>query len=152
MSGARRGGATAFETLARQARLAGRQLWLAGLGAAASAAAGVPRLATEGRLVVDRLVEKGQPLEERYAAPFNRVRARFGSLSDRAARTVESARTLLRDTAEYETRRLLKRLDLAHAEDLRLLAAHLETLDKKLGDYRRRMTQTGQPGASAASR
>ncbi len=152
MSGARRGGAVAFEALARRARLAGRQLWLVSLGAAATAAAGAPRLATQGRQLVDRLVEKGQPLEERYAAPFNRVRARFGSLSDRAGRTVESARTLLRDTAEYETRRLLERLDLATVEDLRLLAAHLETLDKKLDDYRRRMTQTAQAGASEASR
>ncbi|HYL04983.1 MAG TPA: hypothetical protein VE075_03025, partial [Thermoanaerobaculia bacterium] len=104
-------------------RSAGRRLWLAGLGAAAVAAGGAPRLAARGRELVDRLVRKGQPLAKRQAA-------RLESLADRAGRTVQGARTLLRETAEYETRRLLERLDLATVDDLRLLAAHLETLDK----------------------
>jgi len=130
--------ATAFETLVRRARAAGHQLWLAGLGAAAAAADGAPRLAAQGRQLVDRLVEKGQPLAERQAARVTRLGARLGSLSDHAGRTVRGAGTLLRETAEYETRRLLERLDLATVEDLRLLAGHLETLDKKLDDYSRR--------------
>jgi hypothetical protein len=132
-------GAAGFESLFRRARVAGHRLWLAGLGAAATAAAGAPRLAAQGRRLVDRLVEKGQPLAERQAAGVSRIGARLGSLSDHAGRTVRSAGTLLRETAEYETRRLLERLDLATVEDLRLLAAHLETLDKKLDDYGRRI-------------
>jgi hypothetical protein len=132
-------GAASFETLIRRARVAGHRLWLAGLGAAATAAAGAPRLAAQGRQLVDRLVEKGQPLAERQAAGVSRIGARLGSLSDQAGRTVRSAGTLLRETAQYETRRLLERLDLATVEDLRLLAAHLETLDKKLDDYGRRI-------------
>ena len=135
-------GAAAFETLVRRARHAGHQLWLAGLGAAATAADGAPRLAARGRRLVDRLVEKGQPLAERAErdiARVTRLRARLGSLSGQAGRTVRGAGTLLRETAEYETRRLLERLGLATVEDLRLLAAHLETLDKKLEDYGRRV-------------
>lgn len=131
-------GATALETLVRRARGAGHQLWLAGLGAAATAVAGAPRLAAHGRRLAERLVERGQPLAERQAERATRIGARLGSLSDRAGRTVRGVGTLLRETAEYETRRLLERLDLATVEDLRLLAAHLETLDKKLDDYSRR--------------
>jgi Poly(hydroxyalcanoate) granule associated protein (phasin) len=131
--------AAALETLVRRARLAGHQLWLAGLGAAALAADGAPRLAARGRRLVDRLAEKGQPLAERQAARVTRLGDRLESLSGRAGRTVRGAGTLLRETAEYETRRLLERLDLATVEDLRQLAAHLETLDKKLEDYGRRV-------------
>ena len=132
-------GAAAFETWVRRARVAGHQLWLAGLGAAAAAADGAPRLAARGRRLLDRLVEKGQPLAERQAARVTRLGARLESLSGQAGRTVRGGGTLLRETAEYETRRLLERLDLATVEDLRQLAAHLETLDKKLEDYGRRM-------------
>ncbi|HEV3458021.1 MAG TPA: hypothetical protein VHG32_15760 [Thermoanaerobaculia bacterium] len=128
----------------RRARFAGRQLWLASLGAAAAAGGSAPRLAAHGRRLrhlrhlIDRLVEKGRPLAARQAA-------RIESLADHAGRTVEGARTLLRETAEYETRRLLERFDLATVEDLRLLAVHLETLDKRLDDYGRRLSQTAQP-------
>jgi hypothetical protein len=128
-------GAAALDNLVRRARLAGRQLWLAGLGAAATAVGSAPRLAARGRQLVDRLAEKGQPLAKRQAT-------RVGSLADHAGRTVQGARTLLRETAEYETRQLLERFGLATVEDLRLLALHLETLDKKLDDYGRRITQT----------
>jgi Poly(hydroxyalcanoate) granule associated protein (phasin) len=136
-------GATALETLVRRVRGAGHQLWLAGLGAAATAAAtaaAAPRLAAQGRQLVQRLAEKAERAEraERHVARVTRIGARIESLTGRAGRTVRGAGTLLRETAEYETRRLLERLDLATVEDLRLLAAHLETLDKKLDDYSRR--------------
>ncbi len=132
-------GASAIERVVRQARFAGRQLWLAGLGAAAAGVAGAPRLAARGRELVASLTEKGRPLAHRQAA---RIDARIESLAGRAERTARSAGTLLRETAEYETRRLLERFDLATVEDLRLLAAHLEALDKRLDDYGRRATQT----------
>jgi polyhydroxyalkanoate synthesis regulator phasin len=128
-------GAAALDHLVRGARVAGRQLWLAGLGAAATAAGSAPRLAAHGRQLVERLVEKGQPLARRQTA-------RAESLAGQAGRTTRGARTLLRETAEYETRRLLERFGLATVEDLRVLAAHLETLDKKLDDYGRRIAHT----------
>jgi Poly(hydroxyalcanoate) granule associated protein (phasin) len=134
--------AAALEDLSRRARQAGRQLWLASLGAAASAAdaaAGAPRVAERGRRLVNRLVERGRPLAERQA---KRARARLGSLTDRAGRTVQSAADLARETAEYETRRLLHRFELATADDLRLLTLRLEALDQKLDDYRRRLAGT----------
>jgi hypothetical protein len=134
--------AAALEDLSRRARQAGRQLWLASLGAAASAAhaaAGAPRLAQRGRRLVDRLIERGRPLAERQA---QRARARLGSITDRASRTVQSAADLARETAEYETQRLLHRFELATADDLRLLALRLEALDQKLDDYRRRLAGT----------
>lgn len=135
-------GAAALDGLSRRARHAGRQLWLASLGAAASAAASAPRLAARGRRLVNGLVERGRPVAERQAA---RISARLGSLGDHAGRTVKGAATLARETAEYETRRLLQRLELATVEDLRLLALRLEALDQKLDEYGRR-----PPAAPAA--
>lgn len=112
---------------------AGRQLWLAGLGAVAS----LPRLAERPRRrlrsLVDRLAEKGRPIAERRA---ERRKARFDALQGRASRAVEGAATLLRDTAAYESRRLL-RFDMATTDDLRRLAASLDALDRRLDDYRR---------------
>src|SRR5437588_10714490 len=108
---------------------AGRQLWLASLGAVAS----LPRVAARRRhrlrSLMDRLVEKGRPVAERH-------QARLRSLNDRADRGVEGAATLLRDTAAYESRQLLTRFDMATTDDLRRLAASLDALDRKLEDYR----------------
>lgn len=113
---------------------AGRQLWLAGLGAMAS----LPRLAERPRRrlrsLVDRLAEKGRPIAERRA---ERRKARFDALQGQAGRAVEGAATLLRDTAAYESRRLLTRFDMATTDDLRRLAASLDALDRRLDDYRR---------------
>jgi hypothetical protein len=140
-------GAAALEILSRHARHAGRQLWLASLGAAAAAAAGAPRLAVRGRRLVDGLVERGRPVAERQAIRIRARLARLESLGDRAGRTVQDAAALARETAEYETRRLLERLELATVEDLRLLALRLEALDKKLDDHGRRA-----PAPAAAAR
>jgi hypothetical protein len=142
-------GAAALETVSRRARHAGRQLWLASLGAAASAAAGAPRLAVRGRWLVDRLVERGRPLAERQAARITARLERLESLGDHAGRTVQGAAILARETAEYETRRLLRRFELATAEDLRLLALRLEALDKKLDDYGRCTPATTASTAAA---
>jgi hypothetical protein len=121
---------------------AGRQLWLAGLGAVAS----LPRLAERPRRrlrsLVDRLVEKGRPIAERH-------RARFDSLNGQAGRTVEGATTLLRDTAAYESRQLLTRFDMATTDDLRRLAASLDALDRKLDDYRRHGADTAAAANAA---
>ena len=139
-------GAEALETLTRGARRAGRQLWLASLGAAGVVADAAPQLAGRCRRMVDRLVEKGQPLaergRERRRDRGRRWAARLDELGDHAGRTVQGAATLARETAEYESRRLLERLDLATAEDLALLAARLEALDRKLDDYGRRLAAT----------
>jgi hypothetical protein len=141
-------GASAVDAVARRARHAGRQLWLAGLGALGTlgATASLPRVASRGRQLrqlMGRLAEKGQPVAERQ-------RTRIDSLNAHASRAVQGAATLLRETAKYEGRRLLERFNLATTEDLRLLAARLEALDKKLDDYDRRIRATA--GQAAPSR
>lgn len=132
---------TVLARLGRRARTAGRQIWLAGLGAL-DVAAGLPRFGERGRRTLERLAAKGEPIAARH-------RARLRGWSDRAGRTVEGAATLARDTASYEGRRLLERFDLATAEDLRQLAARLEALDRKLDDYaaRQGLSVSGEPSS-----
>lgn len=134
--------AAALAAFVRRGRLAGRQLWLAGLGAAAVAAGAAPRLAARGRRLAERLAEKGQPLAERQAA-------RLESLGEQASRVVAGARKLARETAEFETRRLLERFELATVEDLRRLGERLEALDRKLDDYGRRLARSAAATTTA---
>jgi Poly(hydroxyalcanoate) granule associated protein (phasin) len=124
-------------SLAGRARAAGRQVWLAGLGVL-DLASGLPRWAAQGWRTVERLAARGEPVAVRQ-------RARIDRLGERASRTAASARTLLRDTAAYEGRRLLKRFDLATDEDMHQLAVRLEALDRKLDNYAARQGLTGRP-------
>lgn len=97
---------------------AGRGLWLASLGAAA-------RCGEAGQRLFDRLVERGRPLAARQSARMSQARERAGEL----ARELE---TLVRDTAAYERRRLLAKLNVASREDFQLLARRLDALGRKL--------------------
>ena len=100
---------------------AGRSLWLAGLGAVAEAE-------EEGRELFDRLVERGRPLEERQKKAAEAV-------TGRAQRTARELGRLVQDTVAYESRGMLKRLNVMTREDVKILSARLETLSKKLDEY-----------------
>lgn len=118
-----------------------RQVWWAGLGAFSALAAGARQAADQ----VGRWAEKGRPLaEQRRAAAAGHIH----HWNARIAQVVDDAGTLLRETAEYEGRRLVKRFGIATTEDLNLLAAHLEALDRKLDAHpalRRLAAQPTQP-------
>ncbi len=100
---------------------AGRSLWLAGLGA-------VAEVEKSGRELFGRLVERGKPVEERQKKLAETV-------TDRAQRTAREMGKLLQDTVEYESRGMLKRLNVMTREDVKVLSARLETLSKKLDEY-----------------
>jgi len=100
---------------------AGRSLLLAGVGA-------VAEVGEEGREIFDRLVERGRPLEER------RKRA-AAAVAGRARRAAREAGKLLQDTVTYESRGMLKRLNVMTREDVKILSARLETLSKKIDEY-----------------
>lgn len=100
---------------------AGRTLWLAGLGAMAE-------VEEEGRGLFDRLVERGRPVEER------RRKARE-SVADRATQTARDFGKLVQDTVEYESRGMLKRLNVMTRDDVKVLSARLATLSKKIDEY-----------------
>ena len=108
---------------------AGRSLWLAGLGAAAE-------VEEEGRELFDRLVERGRPLEGRRKKAAEAV-------AERAQRRARELGKLVQDTVAYESRGLLKRLNVMTREDVKILSARLETLSKKLDEYAVRREAAG---------
>lgn len=100
---------------------AGRNLWLAGLGAVAGAGEG-------SRELFDHLVERGRPLEERQKQVVSQV-------TDRTNRTVAELKKLVQDQVAWESRGVLKKLNLLTVEDVKILAARLDTLSRKLDEY-----------------
>jgi poly(hydroxyalkanoate) granule-associated protein len=117
---------------------AGRSLWLAGLGAVAGAE-------EEGRELFDRLVERGRPLEKRQ-------KQAAGAVADRAQRTARDLGKLLQDTVSYESRGMLKRLNVMTREDVKILSARLETLSRKIDEYAaRREAAAVTPETNAAA-
>src|SRR5262245_39782023 len=100
---------------------AGRSLWLAGLGAAAE-------VEEEGRELFDRLVKRGRPVEKRRKKAAK-------AMAERARSTAREFGKLVQDTVAYESRGLLKRLNVMTLEDVKILSARLETLSKKIDEY-----------------
>lgn len=102
-------------------RTAGRNLWLASLGAVAEVEEG-------SRELFDRLVERGVPLEGKQKKLAETV-------TERANQAVRSVSKLVEETVEFESRGMLKRLNLMTREDIKILSARLETLSRKIHDY-----------------
>lgn len=100
---------------------AGRNLWLAGLGAVAGVEEG-------SRELFDRLVERGRPLEERQKQVVSQV-------TDRTNRTMTELKKLVQDQVAWESRGVLKKLNLMTVEDVKILSARLDTLSRKLDEY-----------------
>jgi poly(hydroxyalkanoate) granule-associated protein len=98
----------------------GRSLWLAGVGA-------VAEVSEAGRETFDRLVERGKPVEEKQ-------KQRVQAVTDRATRTVREAGKLVQDTVEYESRGVLKRLNVMTREDVKVLASRLSSLSRKVDE------------------
>lgn len=69
----------------------------------------------------DEMVERGRPIEERQ-------RKTLEELGDRTGSTLGEMKKLFEDTVEYESRNLLKRLGVMTREDVKTLAARIDTL------------------------
>ena len=110
---------------------AGRSLWLAGLGAAAE-------VEEEGRELFDRLVRRGRPVERRQ-------KKAAAAVTERAQRTARELGQLVQDTVAYESRGLLKRLNVMTREDVKILSSRLETLSKKIDEYAARRQAASAP-------
>lgn len=100
---------------------AGRNLWLAGLGAVAGVEEG-------SRELLGRLIERGRPLEERQKKVVNQV-------ADRTNRTVQELKKLVQDQVAWESRSVLKKLNVMTVEDVKILSARLDTLSRKIDEY-----------------
>ncbi|MFL6201024.1 MAG: phasin family protein [Thermoanaerobaculia bacterium] len=107
--------------LGRELLSAGRNLWLAGLGAIAEAEETSVKL-------FDRLVERGRPLDERQ-------RKTVDAFADRANGALREAGKLFQDTVEYESRQVLKKMGVLTRDDLKVLAARLDILARQIDEY-----------------
>jgi polyhydroxyalkanoate synthesis regulator phasin len=87
----------------------------------------------------DEMVERGRPLEARQRQALTELGERTGS-------TVREMKKLVEDTVEYESKALLKRLGLMTRDDVKLLAARIDTLavkvDELVASYA--ITETGK--------
>ncbi len=97
-----------------------RNLWLAGLGA-------VAEVETESRGLFRQLVERGRPVEERQKRAAQ-------AAAERTEAALRELRKLVEDTAEYESKNLMKRLGLATRDDFSVLSTRLETLSRKIDE------------------
>lgn len=109
-----------FDRARRELLDAGRNLWLAGLGAVAEVEEG-------GRDWFDRLVERGRPVDERQRKALEEIEERTGT-------TVREMKKLVEDTVEYESKGLLKRLGLMTRDDVKVLTARIDTLAGKIDE------------------
>jgi polyhydroxyalkanoate synthesis regulator phasin len=100
---------------------AGRTLWLASLGAIIEADNASQKL-------VDRLVERGRPLDERQ-------RKTVEAFTDRANGAMREAGKLVQDTIEYEGKQVLRKIGVLTRDDLRTLGARLDILSKQIDEY-----------------
>lgn len=87
----------------------------------------------------DQMVERGRPVEARRRQALAEIGERTGS-------TVREMKKLAEDTVEYESKALLERLGLMTRDDVKLLAARIDTLavkvDELVASYA--ITETGQ--------
>lgn len=107
--------------LGRELLSAGRNLWLAGLGAIAEAEETSVKL-------FDRLIERGRPLDERQ-------RKAVDAFTDRANGALREAGKLFQDTVEYESRQVLKKMGVLTRDDLKVLFARLDILARQIDEY-----------------
>lgn len=117
----------------------GKNLLLAGVGAVAEVREG-------GIEMFDRLVERGKPLEAKR-------KQAAGAVVERATKAVRGAGQLVQDTVEFESRGLLKRMNVMTREDVKVLSARVTTLSKKVDEVvaRRHAPTAGVAGAAEAT-
>lgn len=132
-----------FDRARRELRDAGRNLWLAGLGAVA----GIEEGSRDWHQAFDRFVERGRPVDERQRKAFEEIGERTGT-------TVREMKKLVEDTVQYESKSLLKRLGLMTRDDVKVLTARIDSLatkvDELVAGYQ--ITETTEEPAGAAAR
>jgi poly(hydroxyalkanoate) granule-associated protein len=117
-----------FDRARRELREAGRHLWLAGLGAVAEVGEGSRAWhQVDWHQVFDRLVERGRPVDQRQRKALDEIGERTGS-------TVREMKKLFEDTVQYESKSLLQRLGLMTRDDVKVLAARIDSLGAKVDE------------------
>ncbi len=118
------------KTLSRAGReiaLAGRNVWLAGLGAIAQ----ITEAGEDGRKLFGELVERGRPVAARSRERF---RTQVEALAEKTGKTAKDLGQLAQDQAAYEGKRMLKLLNVPTRLEVRTLAARIDALTQKLDE------------------
>jgi polyhydroxyalkanoate synthesis regulator phasin len=117
-----------FDRARRELREAGRNLWLASLGAVAEIEEGTSAWhQVDWQQMFDRLVERGRPVDERQRKTLEEIEGRTGT-------TVREMKKLFEDTVQYESKSLLERFGLMTRDDVKVLAARIDTLAAKVDE------------------
>jgi poly(hydroxyalkanoate) granule-associated protein len=107
-----------LKTIGHDAAEAGRNVWLASLGA-------VAEVETEARSLVGSLIERGKKFEERQKKTFERT-------VDETTERAKKLGTRLQKRAEAGVTTALERVGVPTRHDLALLNSRLETLSEHL--------------------
>lgn len=116
--------AQSIESGFEKLKSAGRNLWLASLGA-------VAEVEESGRDLFSHLVERGRPFEEKQRQVWEQA---FEKAGDKTQETVRELSTLVQDTMEFETKGVLQKLGLLTRDDVKILTSRLDTLARKLDE------------------
>ena len=101
-----------------------RQIWLAGLGALASAK-------DEGVKIYDTLVEKGTEFEKKGK---KEIEALLESAKSMAKETENSVSVKVTETIDDTVKRVLERFDIPSRDEVITLISKIETLAKKVDE------------------
>jgi len=107
----------------REIAQAGRNVWLAGLGAIAE----ITEAGAEGRKRFGQMVERGRPLAAER-------RKQVEALVEKTGKTAKDLGRLAQDQAAYEGKRMLKLLNVPTRHDVRMLAKRIDALAHKLDE------------------
>jgi poly(hydroxyalkanoate) granule-associated protein len=99
-------------------REAGREIWLAGLGA-------LGRVETEGRELFDRLVKRGRSVEAEQFQVLDKGVAKTAALLEDWSERVQ-------DAVETSLENVLHTMNLPSRQDLNRLSSRLDTLSRKV--------------------
>jgi len=112
---------TASSNLQQELRESARKIWLAGLGALATAE-------DQGTRVFQTLVEKGEDFEARSEKQFSKVKSRVKSATDKAEAQWNKVESLV----DEKVTAAVQRLGIPSRDEVRTLTRRVEELTKKV--------------------
>ncbi len=146
-------GKSATSQIAESAAVAGRQLWLAGLGVLAL----VGKAAKAGGQAFDRLVEQGKEVEPAVTRRYQKVREEVGGAIGGLENKVREVGAKVRSAAgpaeselDQKVLAALERLGIPTREDIRALTDRVEALLNRLQAEGGGSAQPGKHSGSPA--
>lgn len=121
---------TATSNLQQDLRESARKIWLAGLGALATAE-------DQGTKVFQNLVEKGEEFEARSEKQFSKVKSRVKSVTEKA----EAQWDKIESAIDEKVTAAVQRLGIPSRDEVRTLTRRVEQLTKKVEELKPKATK-----------